>query len=106
MRWIRAPVDKAEDIRCWSNRRVGTPYMAWDCTLKNALKALGISTDFEEWAALANNHNEWKRCTHSPARKLPTRATQALTHTTNQPSTFSNSEKQPQTQKPCRGSSG
>ena len=38
-------------------------YMTWGHTLKRALKAFNIPTDFEEWAALAKNRNEWKHRT-------------------------------------------
>ena len=42
---------------------LGRPYMTWGRALKKALKALGISTDFEEWTALAKNRNERKHRT-------------------------------------------
>ena len=42
---------------------MGRPYMTWGHTLKKALKAFDIPTDFEERAALAKNRNEWKHRT-------------------------------------------
>jgi hypothetical protein len=44
-------------------RPLGRPYMTWGHTLKKALKAFDIPTDFEEWTALAKNRNEWKHRT-------------------------------------------
>ena len=45
-------------------RPLGRPYMTWGYTLKKALKAFDIPTDFEEWTALVKNRNEWKHRTH------------------------------------------
>ena len=44
-------------------RPLGRPYMTWGHTLKKALKAFDIPSDFEEWTALAKNRNEWKHRT-------------------------------------------
>ena len=38
-------------------RPLGRPYVTWGHTLKKALKAIDIPTDFEEWTALAKIRN-------------------------------------------------
>ena len=73
---------------------MGRPYMTWGHTLKKALKAFDIPTDFEERAALAKNRNEWKHRTHPQKNDPHTQRELSLTHK-------ANSEEQPQTQKPA-----
>ena len=73
VRWIRAPVDKVEDIRRWSTRRAvrapGTPF-SWETCDKTKAAALSCSRDQDDGSHRPEDLQKMMRRKISDARTI------------------------------------